>query len=748
MGEQVDSTQDSAQVQDLEADGSVETRDQQPPGDVPSIEESGQEPMAATAAAESQPSPGIGFDQLDDPSFDFDDVETMTRIYDETVRNFAQGEVVRARIVEVSGDRVLVDIQYKSEGAVPLSEFAHDEEVQVGDEFDVFIEEPEGEDGMPVLSKIKADRIKNWTHVQRVYEDDDVVEGRIIRRVKGGFKADIGLDAFLPASQVSLRPAGDLDRFVGETLTFKIIKLTRRRRNVVVSHRKYLEDLQADRKKHLLETLEEGKTISGEVKNITDFGAFVDVGGIDGLLHVTDMSWGRVKHPSNVVRVGDKIEVVVLRFDRTTERISLGLKQKTENPWLTVDERYEIGSIVAGKVVSMTDYGAFVELESGVEGMVHVSEMSWTHRIRHPSEVLEVDQDVDVMVLGIDKKNQKIALGLKQTKPNPWFELENKYPVGSIVEGEVRNLTDYGAFVQIEDGIDGLLHVSDMSWTKKVSHPGDMLEKGHTVRVKILAIDPHHEKVSLGLKQLESDPWADLPEQHNVGDHIDVVISKLVSFGAFAALDCGVEGLIHVSELSRERVSKPEDVVSVGDKVTVKVIGIDPQERKIGLSIKEYQHDIEEEVKTKYGGSAPGGTVSVGEIVGEAVPPSFLEAGHTIEQAALKMMEDDRIERTEPGHATAADQTEREPQPEEEMAVPDEPEPPPEEEMAVPAEPEPPPEEEMVAPAEPEPQPDRMQVPEGAETVQESGFDTLPTQDDERGTVRGPEEENAFPETH
>jgi len=644
MGEQETGKQEQEQVEERESEETSEIA-----GQVQLIESVTPPQDEAGAAIEveqsTQPAPSVDLSRLDDPEFDFDDAEMMSQIYEETVRNFAQGEVVRAHVVEVGRDRVLVDIQYKSEGAVELSEFASGDEVAVGDEFDVFIEEPEGEDGMPVLSKIKADRIKNWTHVQRVYEEDGVVDGRITRRVKGGFKVDIGLDAFLPASQVSLRPAGDLDRFVGETLPFKIIKLTKRRRNVVVSHRKYLEDLQSARKKHLLDIIGEGKILTGEVKNVTDFGAFVDVGGIDGLLHVTDMSWGRVKHPSSVVKVGDEIEVMVLRFDRDSERISLGLKQKTENPWLTVDERYEIGSIVAGKVVSMTDYGAFVELEPGVEGMVHVSEMSWTRRVRHPSDVIDIDQEVDVMVLGIDKENQKIALGLKQTAPNPWFELESKYPVGTITEGEVRNLTDYGAFVQVDEGIDGLLHVSDMSWTKKISHPSEMIDKGQVVRVKILSIDPNNEKVSLGLKQLEDDPWSDLPDRYHVGDHIEVAISKLVSFGAFASLDCGVEGLIHVSELSRERVSKPEDVVSVGDNVTVKVLSIDPEERKIGLSIKEYQHDIEEEVKAKYGGSAPGGTVSVGEIVGEAVPPSFLESGQTIEEAAMKMMAEDRIER-------------------------------------------------------------------------------------------------------
>jgi len=752
-GQQEEGTREKLYSEVVEADVISDTGVSAASADLPTIEETGRQPEAvapdveepAEVAAEVQRPAGINFDRLDDPDFDFDDVEVMSQIYEETVRNFASGEVVRARVVDVGRDRVLVDIQYKSEGAVLLNEFVPGEEMRVGDEFDVFIEEPEGEDGMPVLSKIKADRIKNWTHIQRVYETDGVLDGKITRRVKGGFKADIGLDAFLPASQVSLRPTGDLDQFVGESLEFKIIKLTRRRRNVVVSHRKYLEDLQAERKKRLLETLEEGKILSGEVKNVTDFGAFVDVGGIDGLLHVTDMSWGRVKHPSNVVRVGDEIEVMVLRFDPSTERISLGLKQKSENPWLTVDQRYEIASIVAGRVVSMTDYGAFVELEPGVEGMVHVSEMSWTRRIRHPSDVLDLDQDVDVMVLGMDKQNQKIALGFKQTKPNPWFELEDKFPIGTIVEGEVRNLTDYGAFIQVNDDIDGLLHVSDMSWTRKVSHPSELLEKGRQVRVRILSIDPEHEKVSLGLKQLDIDPWSDLPEKYNVGDHIEVVISKLVSFGAFATLDCGVEGLIHVSELSRERVSKPEDVVSVDDKVTVKVIAVDSHERKIGLSIKEFQHDIEEEVKSKYGGSAPSGIVSVGEIVGEAVPPSFLEEGLSLVEAANKMMQEDRAERRMSGEQKAATevaeamqpadveqpvQIETEPQPEMEQIVQPEPEAQPEPEQpaqAVEAEPEP--EIEQPVEAETEPQPEIEQPTQAVEAEAQPGPEPAPQPD-------------------
>jgi len=567
--------------------------------------------------------------------------EEAARIYEDTLKDFVQGEVVRGHVVSVSEDKVLVDINYKSEGVISRSEFPAGVEINVDDEFDVFIEETEGEEGMPVLSKTKADRIKNWTKVQRAYDGDDVVEGKIVRRVKGGLKVDVsGLDAFLPASQIASRPVGDLDRFIGESWTFKVIKLSRRRRNIVLSRRKLIEEEQAKEKEKLLSTLEVGLTIQGEVKNITDFGAFVDVGGIDGLLHVSDMSWGRVRHPSDAVSVGQVLEVKVLSFDKETERISLGLKQKVPNPWIGVEDKYPVHTTVTGRVVSMTDYGAFVELEEGVEGMIHVSEMSWTHRVRHPSDVLEIDQEVEVMILNADSEHEKIALGLKQITPNPWEELAEKYPPGTVIEGEVKNLTDYGAFVEVEDGIDGLLHVSDLSWTRRVNHPSEMVAKGDRIKVSVLSVDPEREKVSLGLKQLERDPWLDAGEELHIGDHIEVSISKLVSFGAFATLDNGIEGLIHVSELAKERVAKPEDVVSVGDVVNVKVITFDPVQRKIGLSVKEYTRDIEEEDKRKYGVQPGGETVSVGEIVGEAVPPSFLEEGGSIEQKAAEMLKE------------------------------------------------------------------------------------------------------------
>jgi len=577
-----------------------------------------------------------------DPTDDFEaelSHEEMEALYDDSLLNFKEGEVVTGTIVNVSEDYALVDIGYKSEGVVALDEFPSPSELAVGDTFDVYIDEPEDEEGMPVLSKIKADKIKNWTHIQKIYEDDGTIEGRIVRRVKGGLKVDIGIDAFMPASQLTWRPTSDLERYLGERMELKIIKLTKRRRNVVVSRRKLLEEQRAGEKQKLLSTIEIGQTIPGEVKNITDFGAFVDVGGIDGLLHVTDMSWGRVKHPSQVVSVAQKIDVMVLNFDPKTERISLGLKQKSDNPWKSAQTRYPVGGITHGKVVSMTDYGAFVQLEDGIEGMVHVSEMSWTRRVRHPNEVLTLDEDCDVMILSVDPDAEKIALGIKQTRPNPWSDLEQRYPVGSSVKGVVRNLTDYGAFIEIEEGIDALLHVSDLSWTKKVAHPSEVLERDQEVDVKILSIDPGNEKISVGLKQLDSDPWQEVVDAHPIGTIVEAEIAKLVSFGAFARLVNGIEGLIHVSELG-EGVQRPEDVLNVGDTIKAKVINIDTNDRKIGLSIRELDRDSDAAAQAQYGSSGDGSSVSIGDVVGNAVPASLLQ-GTDIAAAANEMMAED-----------------------------------------------------------------------------------------------------------
>lgn len=554
-------------------------------------------------------------EKLDD--IDFSEVEDMSQIYEQTLKDFEEGEVVKGKIVSVGADYVLVDVGFKSEGQISLSEFPEPDQVKVDDEVDVLIETAEDQDGMIVLSKTKADKIKNWAKIQELFENNQLVEGKIVRKVKGGFKVDIGLDAFLPASQIARRPVGDLDQYIGQTHKFRIIKLTKRRRNVVLSRKQVLDEARSEEKTKLLTNLEVGQELEGVVKNITDFGAFIDVGGIDGLLHITDMSWGRIKHPSEVVSVGEQVKVKVLNFDKEQEKISLGLKQMTPNPWTNVEEKYPIGAVVRGKVVSMTDYGAFVQLEEGVEGMVHISEMSWTKRVRHPSEIVHIGQEIDVKLLNVDAENEKISLGLKQVGENPWVKMKDKYPPGTIVKGLVRNLTDYGAFIQIEEGIDGLLHISDMSWTKKINHPSDMLKKGDEVEVQILSIDSEHERISLGMKQLEADPWREVGKRYRVGDYVETTISKLVSFGAFARLDTGIEGLIHISELSKDRVSKPEEVVRPGEKVIVKIISMDPSTRKIGLSLKQYKEDLEKEDTAGYEAQGATGGVSLGEVAGE-----------------------------------------------------------------------------------------------------------------------------------
>jgi small subunit ribosomal protein S1 len=463
--------------------------------------------------------------------------------------------------------------------------------VKVGDLVDVYLESKEDSEGLIVLSREKAEKIKIWEQISRVYEQGGAVNGTIVGKTKGGLMVDIGgVRAFLPGSQVDLRPARDLDRLMGKTFPMKIIKLNQKRGNIVLSRRELLEEERKALKGQTLATLEEGKVFRGKIKNITEYGAFVDLGGLDGLLHITDMSWGRLNHPTELFQVGDEIEVVVLKFDRTTERISLGYKQRLADPWETSDQRFPVGSKVKGKVVSLVDYGAFVELEAGVEGLVHISEMSWTQRVKHPSKVVSIGDIIEVMVLDIDKQAKRISLGMKQVEPNPWNFIEERYPVGTRVEGKVRNLADFGAFAELEDGIDGLIHVSDMSWTKRVRHPSELLKKGDTVEALVLHVDRHNRRISLGLKQCQPDPWqTTVPERYRVGMDVTGKVVRLTDFGAFVELPDGIEGLLHVSELSEGRVNKPEDVVQVGDELTMKIIKLDADERKIGLSLRAYR---------------------------------------------------------------------------------------------------------------------------------------------------------------
>jgi small subunit ribosomal protein S1 len=514
----------------------------------------------------------------------------MREIYEQSLRDIAEGDIVKGTILEVREDVVLVDIGYKSEGLIPLREFrspAGEITAKVGDAVDVYLEQREDSDGLIVLSREKAEKIKIWEELSQVYEKGGPISGTILGRTKGGLIVDIGVRAFLPGSQVDLRPVRDLDKLIGKAFPMKIIKLNQKRGNIVLSRRELLEEERKHLKEETLATLAEGKRVKGKIKNITEYGAFVDLGGLDGLLHITDMSWGRIGHPSELFQVGDEIEVVVLKFDRANERVSLGYKQRLPDPWEAVEQRYPVGAKFKGKVVSMTDYGAFVELEEGVEGLVHISEMSWTQRVKHPSKVVAIGDMVEVVVLDVDRGNKRISLGMRQAEPNPWNFIEERYPVGTRVEGRVRNLADFGTFVELEEGIDGLIHISDMSWTKRIRHPSELLKKGEKVEAIVLHVDKANHRISLGLKQIQQDPWqAAVPDKYKVGMDVQGKVIRTTDFGAFVELEDGVEGLLHVSELSHERVNKPEDVVQVGQELILKVIKLDAEERKIGLSLR------------------------------------------------------------------------------------------------------------------------------------------------------------------
>lgn len=531
------------------------------------------------------------------------DRETLAALYEETFRNLEEGTITEGRVVALTKDKVVVDIGYKSEGVIPGDQFSSEElqTLKVGDRLQVYIEECEDSDGNLVLSKEKADKMKIWEELEKLYKDEKSIEGKIISRIKGGMMVDIGVKAFLPGSQIDLHPVRDLDGLVGKTFPLKIIKINHRRGNVVVSRRVLLEETRDKKRQTTLANLKEGQLIQGMVKNITDYGSFIDLGGIDGLLHITDMSWGRVGHPSELFTVGDKVEVTVLKYDRETGRISLGLKQKSADPWTNVAGKYPIGTRVRGRVVSLTDYGAFVELEPGVEGLVHVSEMSWTHEVRHPSRVVAVGDQVEAAVLNVDPASRKISLGMKQTAPNPWDMIESKYPIGTRIEGKVKSLTDFGAFIGLEEGIDGLIHISDMSWTKHIKHPSELFKKAQKVEAIVLRIDKEKERLSLGYKQLTRDPWEDaIPAQYHVGDSVVGKVSKVADFGIFIELDGGVEGLIHISETGVEPQAKLEEKFKLQDGVTAKIIKVDREERKIALSLRDHQLDTDRKQVDEY----------------------------------------------------------------------------------------------------------------------------------------------------
>ncbi|MCZ6800684.1 MAG: 30S ribosomal protein S1 [Nitrospirae bacterium] len=524
------------------------------------------------------------------------DQETLAALYEETFRNFEEGTITEGRVVAIQKDKVIVDIGYKSEGVISTNQFMPDElpTLAIGDQIQVYIEQREDSEGNLLLSKEKADKMKTWEDLEVAHEEDREVQGKVISRIKGGMMVDIGVKAFLPGSQIDLTPVRDLDGLVGKTFPFKIIKINHRRGNVVISRRALLEESRDKKRQTTLATLKEGQLIQGTVKNITDYGAFLDLGGIDGLLHITDISWGRVGHPSDMFSVGDRLEVLVLKYDRETGRISLGLKQKTADPWTDVSAKYPEGTRVNGKVVSLTDYGAFVELVPGVEGLVHVSEMSWTHEVRHPSRVVSIGDEIEAQVLHVDQQGRKISLGMKQTAPNPWDIIQSRYPLGTQIEGKVKSVTDFGAFIGLDEGIDGLIHISDMSWTKHIKHPSELFKKGQRVEAIILRIDKEKERLSLGYKQLSNDPWeTDIPTRYQVGTSTEGVISKIADFGIFVELEGGVEGLIHISEAGEEGHQKLEEKFQVGNTVTAKVVKVDCEERKIALSLREYIQDAE-----------------------------------------------------------------------------------------------------------------------------------------------------------
>ncbi|MFM1944531.1 MAG: ribosomal protein [Verrucomicrobiota bacterium] len=520
---------------------------------------------------------------------------TMEEALRQSERSFAVGEIVKGIVIEVRPKEILVDIGYKSEGAIPVSEFDDGSEpVQVGAEIDVLIERLENKEGMVVLSREKAEFKKNWDKILTICNEGGTITGKVKAIVKGGLLVNIGVEAFLPASQVDIIPPRNLQSYVGNVYDFKVVKINQERQNIVLSRRELIEQERNERRAKLLSEMMPGDIRKGTVKNITDFGAFIDLNGLDGLLHITDMSWGRIGHPSEMLKAGDEIDVVVLDINREKERVSLGLKQKMANPWDDIETKFPIGTTVKGRVVNLVPYGAFVELEPGVEGLVHVTELSWTKRIAKPSDVLKQDQEVEAVVLGINREEQKISLGIRQLDTNPWDGAPDKYPPGTQVKGKIRNLTSYGAFLELEEGLDGMIHVSDISWTRKINHPSEVLKKGDEVEAVVLEVDRVNQRISLGMKQLEIDPWENIDQYCKVGDLVTGQVTKLASFGAFVGLQHDIDGLVHISQISEERVEKIKNVLKVGQEVTARVIKIDKAERRIGLSIKAANYTTEQ----------------------------------------------------------------------------------------------------------------------------------------------------------
>ncbi|MDL1964643.1 MAG: 30S ribosomal protein S1 [Deltaproteobacteria bacterium] len=549
-----------------------------------------------------------------------DSMANLMDMYEESFKRFAEGELVTGKIISVDKDYVLVDIGYKSEGQIRINEFKDENgeiHVNIGDKVEVMVEFWDEEEERVILSKEKAAKVKVWEAIKKTYDEEGTVEGVILARVKGGFSVDIGVQAFLPGSQADLRPIHNLDELVGKNLEFKILKYNRKRSNIVLSRRAILEHEREAKRASTLEAIHEGKVVDGVVKNITEYGVFVDLGGVDGLLHITDISWGRVKHPSELFSVGDKISVKILSLDMERERVSLGMKQLVDDPWLAAAEKYSVGSRITGKVVSLTDYGAFIELEEGIEGLIHVSEMSWTRKIRHPSKVVSIGEMVDAVVLDIKPESRRISLGMKQVVPNPWDVISEKYPIGTTIEGKIKNITDFGLFIGIDEGIDGLVHISDISWTKRIKHPSELYKKGDMLQAIVLDIERNNERFSLGIKQLQNDPWKTVAERYEVGKEITGIITNITDFGIFVELEEGIEGLVHVSEISKEKIKTPVGKFKVGDVITSKVMNINSEERRIGLSVKRLEVDDEQSLLSEYVNNMKPATSTFGEILRE-----------------------------------------------------------------------------------------------------------------------------------
>ena len=519
--------------------------------------------------------------------------QEMETYFNQSLGRFKASQIIMGKVIAISKGLVTVDVGFKSEGMISLSEFPESgKNLQVEDEVEVFMEKVEDNDGNVVLSKEKANKIKIWDDLVKNYEADEIIQGTVIAKAKGGVTVDIGLKAFLPGSQIDLRPIRNLEKLIGEKFDMKIIKMNKKRGNIVLSRRILLEEQRKQIRTGTLEKMDEGNLIEGIIKNITEYGVFIDLGGIDGLLHITDMSWGRVNHPSEMFSIGDKVTVVVLKYDKDKERVSLGLKQTSPDPWVDVDSKFPVDTKIKGKVVSVTDYGVFVELEKGIEGLVHISEMSWSRHVKHPSKIVAIGDEVEALVLTLDKEKKRISLGMKQIEPNPWDKIEDKYPIGTEVEGTVRNLTDFGAFVELEDGVDGLIHISDLSW-KKIKHPSEVLKKKDKISSAVLSIDKENCRISLGIKQLLPDPWDEIAGNYPIGTEVSGKIIKVTGFGAFAEFGDGLEGLIHVSQLSSKNITAPEEAVKVDDDIKAKVIKVDTNDKKIALSIKAYEENLD-----------------------------------------------------------------------------------------------------------------------------------------------------------